>query len=87
MRAFEFFISIDNFEYPEAMKKIIEYLESRGKLNADYNTLEDLYHEYSDSVGCSWRIVDDESLSEFAKFLTRVELRNGRYIVLNDWDD
>ena len=57
------------FDYPEDMRKIIEYLESIGKIYITYKELEDYYYKYSDSVSCSWRIVDEDSLEEFADYL------------------
>ena len=79
MRAFEPFNRKLRFNHPEDMKQIIEYLEATGKINIDYKFLEDLYYDYSDSVACGWRTVDTDSLTQFAEFLTRVEMVQGGY--------
>ena len=79
MRAFEPFNKKLKFNHPEDMRKIIEYLEATGKINIDYKFLEDLYYDYSDSVACGWRCVDDISLKEFSEYLSRVELCQGSY--------
>ena len=62
-------LNYSRFDYPEDMKKIIEYLESIGKIYITYKEVEDYYYKYSDSVSCSWRIVDEDSLEEFADYL------------------
>ena len=59
----------NRFDYPEDMKKIIKYLESIGRLYITYKEVEDYYYKYSDSVCCGWRIVDEDSLEEFAAYL------------------
>ena len=89
MRAFEPFNKKIKFNNPEDMAKIIKYLEATGKVNIDYKLLEDLYYDYSDSVACGWRIVDEESLAQFAEFLSRVEVSPGGYRLINDnyWED
>ena len=61
----------NRFDYPEDMKKIIEYLESIGRIYITYKELEDYYYKYSHSVCCSWRIVDKDSLEEFADYLEK----------------
>lgn len=88
MRAFEPFNRKYKWNHPEDMKTIIEYLESTGKINIDYAILEDLYYEYSDSVCCGWRVVDEDSLPQFAKYLANVELiKYGSYRYLGDYDE
>ena len=59
------------FDYPEDMKKIIEYLESIGRIYITYKELEGYYYKYSESLCCSWRIVDEDSLEEFADYLEK----------------
>jgi hypothetical protein len=56
------------------MDIILAYLEDKGKVNVSYKTIENLYYEYSDSVCCDWRIVDEESLEEFAEWLEEYEI-------------
>ena len=48
-----------------------------------------MYYDYSDSVACGWRCVDDTSLEQFADFLSRVELTRGGYRIVDDpgYDD
>ena len=71
---FERFSSqFNKFDYPEDMKKIIEYLESIGRLYITYQQVEYYYYRYSDSVCCGWRIVDEDSLKEFADYLENYE--------------
>ena len=86
MRAFEPFNKRYRWNHPEDMKTIIDYIETKGKINIEYRLLEDLYYDYSDSVACGWRCVDDDSLSQFAEYLTHVELRPGGYKYKN-FDD
>ena len=74
------------------MKTIIDYLETKGKINIEYRLLEDMYYDYSDSVACGWRCVDVESLRQFSEYLTRVELTRGGYRIVDnssydDYDD
>jgi hypothetical protein len=84
MRAFEPFNKKLKFHHPEDMKQIIEYLEGTGKINIDYKFLEDIYYDYSESVCCGWRCVDDESLQQFAEYLARVEMVQGGYRLVGD---
>ena len=86
MRAFVPFSKKYKYNHPDDMKIIIDYLERTGKINIDYELLEDLYYDYSDSVCCGWRIVDDESLSQFAEYLANVELRPGGYKYIDAYD-
>lgn len=62
-------IKWDKLAHPEDMQKIMKYLEENGEVLVSAGTIEDLYYAYSDSVCCSWRIVDEESLAEFAEWL------------------
>ena len=89
MRAFEPFNKRYRWNHPEDMMTIIEYLKTQGKIYIEYRLLEDLYYDYSDSVACGWRCVDDTSLKEFAKFLSRLELTPGGYKIVSDlsYDD
>ena len=67
-------------------KKIVEYLESIGRLYITYKEVENYYYRYSDSVCCGWRIVDDDSLPQFAEYLANVELRPGGYKYIDAYD-
>ena len=84
MRAFEPFNKRYRWNHPEDMKTIIDYLETKGKINIEYRLLEDMYYDYSESVACGWRCVDDISLEQFAEFLSRVELTRGGYRIVSD---
>ena len=86
MRAFEPFKNI-KFYHPEDMNIIIDYLEATGKLNIGYKELEDMYYDYSSSVCCGWRCVDEESLEQFASFLARAELTQCGYRLLDYEED
>lgn len=86
MRAFEPFNKKYRYNHPDDMKIIIDYLERTGKINIDYELLEDLYYDYSDSVCCGWRIVDDDSLPQFAEYLAHVELRPGGYKYIDKYE-
>jgi hypothetical protein len=86
MRAFEPFNKRYRWNHPEDMKTIIDYLETKGKINIEYRLLEDMYYDYSDSVACGWRCVDDISLEQFAEFLSRVELTPGGYKYIHEYD-
>ena len=76
MRAFENFENL-KFDHPEDMNTIIKYLEGHGRINIEYKHLENLYYDYSDSVDCGWRWVDEDSLRQFAEFLSNIELSKG----------
>lgn len=73
MKPFERF-KMTKFDHPRDMDIILAYLEDKGKINVSYKTIEKLYYEYSDSVCCSWRIVDEESLEEFMEWLEEYEI-------------
>ena len=63
-----------HFTHPEDMKTILDFLWSIGNIQASDKTIENLYYEYSNSVCCTWRIVDEESLEEFAEWLGEYEI-------------
>ena len=86
MRAFEPFNKRYRWNHPEDMKTIIDYLETKGKINIEYRLLEDIYYDYSDSVACGWRCVDKDSLIEFAEYLSHCELTNGGYKYIHEYD-
>lgn len=74
MKAFEPYINY-NFIYPDDMKMIIDYLESKGKLNVPYSYLEVLYGQFSDECFCAgWMIPDAELLNRFAKWLSEQDI-------------
>ena len=51
-----FFTTYSKFDHPEDVKKIIEYLESIGRLYITYKEVENYYYRYSDSVCCGCRV-------------------------------
>ena len=73
MKPFKRFKSI-KFDHPQQMEIVIAYLEDIGTINVSYKTIENLYYEYSESVCCGWRTVDEESLEEFADWLEEYEI-------------
>ena len=63
------------FDYPDEMEKILTYLEKYGKLNIRAKEVERLYVKYSEEVWCAgWMTVDVHILSEFADWLSEVEV-------------
>lgn len=71
MRAFEFY----DFEYPNEMRVIINYLKQRGNINVNFMKLEELYEDFSYYVYCAqWMIVTNERLEEFAEYLSEYEV-------------
>ena len=87
MRAFEWTNRTPKFYHPEDMKQIIDYLKSNGKLNIELKLLEKMYYDYSETVCCSWRCVDDESLEQFAEYLSCCEITNGGYTYVREYED
>lgn len=74
MKAFEPYIDY-KFIYPEDMDRIIEFLESRGKLNISYIRLEELYGQFSDECYCAgWMRLDNDLLERFANWLSKEEV-------------
>ena len=60
--------------YPEDMATIMRILEKKGEVLVSVDTIEDLYYEFSEKCYCGWRIVDEESVNEFAEWLDEHEL-------------
>lgn len=58
----------------EDMKTILDFLWSIGTVQVSDKTIENLYYEYPNSVCCTWRTVDEESLEEFAEWLGEYEI-------------
>lgn len=58
------------FEFPEDMKLILDYLKAHGKILVKDSTIENLYFVFSDVMYCAgWMRVDDDILEEFANWL------------------
>lgn len=71
MRVFKFY----DFEYPDEMWKIINYLKQHGEINVKYTRLEELYEDFSYDVYCAqWMMVSDETLRRFSEYLADIEV-------------
>lgn len=56
--------------YPDDLKIIRSYLESRGKLNVDDYGLDNLYREFSeDTFSAIWYKPDEYGLERFVEWL------------------
>ena len=63
------------FDYPEEMEKILDYLNKWGDLNISAKEVEKLYRYYSEDVWCAgWIEVHDHILPDFANWLSKVEV-------------
>ena len=59
------------FDYPDDMEKILNYLHSHGELHISPKEVERAYREYSDDVWCAWWMnLDSYTLNEFANWLS-----------------
>lgn len=62
MKVYERNESVD-FEYPDEMVEILDYLNKHGKILVKPLAIESLYFHFSDEQYCaSWMIVDEELL-------------------------
>lgn len=58
------------FRYPDEMEKILNYLNTIGKIFVSPEKIEDLYEYFSDEKYCaSWMTVNDKLLEQFADWL------------------
>ena len=65
----------NNYEFPEDMERILDYLNANGQLNIKPQRVEELYEAYSEDVWCAgWIIVTDERLESFAEWLSEIEV-------------
>lgn len=63
------------FEFPEDMEKILNYLNANGKLMVDERRVESLYEAYSEDRWCAgWIAVNEDRLEEFAEWLSNIEV-------------
>lgn len=63
-----------DYEYPEDMKLILDYLNEHGEILTGELVIEDLYREFSDEVYCAgWMEVDERRLEEFEDWLERYD--------------
>lgn len=60
-------------DHPEDMRRIMDYLNERGKVLVSVRAVEGAYYVYSEKRACGWRIVDDESLADFEEWLASLE--------------
>lgn len=74
MRVFEKHASQD-FDYPDDMKRILDYLNEHGTLLVKPLTIEKLYYDFSEDRYCaSWMGVNDNVLEEFANWLDELDI-------------
>lgn len=74
MRVYEKHASQD-FDYPDDMKRIFDYLNEHGTLLVKPLTIEKLYYEFSDDrYDASWMDVNDDLLEEFADWLDGLDI-------------
>lgn len=74
MRVFEKHASQD-FDYPDDMKRILDYLNEHGTLLVKPLTIEKLYYDFSeDRYYASWMGVNDNVLEEFANWLDELDI-------------
>lgn len=75
MKVFEPFKKYD-YEYPEEMEKILNYLQEHGKVNVSGKTIESLYYDFSDErYDAIWIGVSaDGILEKFADYLSDIEI-------------
>ena len=73
MRVYEKHDSQD-FDYPDDMKHILDYLNEHGTLLVKPLTVEKLYHDFSKDRYAVWLYVDDDVLEEFANWLDELDI-------------
>ena len=74
MRVFEKHASQD-FDYPDDMKRILDYLNEHGTLLVKPLTIEKLYYGFSeDRYYASWMGANDNVLEEFADWLDELDI-------------
>lgn len=71
---------VNNFRYPEEMKRILDYLNKHGNILVKDSVIESLYYEFSDERYCAgWMGVDEQMLEEFEDWLNDYDGWRGRY--------
>ena len=73
MRVYEKHDSQD-FDYPDDMKRILDYLNEHGTLLVKPLTVEKLYHDFSKDRYAVWLYVDHDVLEEFANWLDELDI-------------
>ena len=65
----------NKYYYPEDMKTIIDYLNTRGRILVKENTIENLYHVFSyEYYGVVWMSIYGGVLEKFEEWLTNYEI-------------
>ena len=65
----------NDYTDPDEMEKILNYLNSNGRLTISNREVESYYEWYSDDVWCAgWMSVNDEILESFANWLSEKEV-------------
>ena len=64
------YIKYDEFSHPEDMRKILTYLRAHGELQISGAAVERLYYEFSASRSAGWLFATDETIREFADWLS-----------------
>ena len=65
-----------NFTYPDSMEQIINYLESKGKINVGYMTLEKLWYAFSETYDAQFLTPDEQLLREFTGFIKALDVND-----------
>lgn len=74
MRVYEKHSSQD-FDYPDEMKRILDYLNEHGTILVKPLTVEKLYYEFSeDRYWARWMRVDNSILEEFSNWLDNYDI-------------
>lgn len=64
-----------DFTFPEDMKKILDYLNTYGKILVKDSTIECLYYEFCDEkYDAGWMSISNKILDEFEEWLNEYEL-------------
>lgn len=58
-----------NYDNPDDMKKIIDFLERNGRILVSHHEIEILWREFSETHCAGWLIVNDDLLERFADWL------------------
>lgn len=75
MRVYERKLKFE-YEYPEDMKLILDYLNEHGEILVGELIIEDLYRDFSDEKYCaSWMGVNEQRLEEFEDWLEHYDRR------------
>lgn len=63
------------YQYPEDMKKILNYLDEHGTRQVSESTVEKLYERFSEEIYCAgWMSAEEYILPEFADWLSNFEI-------------